>query len=157
MVFCEWAPTLQSFGDAFGLKELAMEPGEGYKDSMASEERPMRYCMPPDPNPKLPQFTPPPNSCDTHFHVFGPPDKFPFAEKRAYTPPAAPVEHYFQMTAVLGIQRGVVVQPSLHGFDNTATLDAIARSNGRFMGTAWWRTLLNSAGPWTCISIQRIC
>ncbi len=115
-------------------KELAKGPGAGYKNPMASEERPMRYCMPPDPNPKRPQFKPPPNSCDTHFHVFGPPDKFPFAQKRAYTPPAAPVEHYFQMTEVLGIERGVVVQPSLHGFDNTATLDAIARSKGRFMG-----------------------
>jgi len=66
-------------GDAFGLKELAKGPGAGYKNPMASEERFLRYCMPPDPNPKLPRFTLPPNSCDTHFHVFGPPDKFPFA------------------------------------------------------------------------------
>ncbi len=103
---------------------------------MASEKLTMRYCMPPDPNPKLPQFKVPPNSCDTHFHVFGPPDKFPFAEKRAYTPPAAPIEHYFQMSAVLGIERGVVVQPNAHAFDNTAILDAIARSNGRLRGVA---------------------
>ena len=40
------------------------------------------------------------------------------------------------MAAVLGIERGIVVQPSAHGFDNTATLDAIARSNGRFRGVA---------------------
>lgn len=103
---------------------------------MANEERPMRYCMPPDPNPRRPQFPIPQNACDTHFHIFGPPDRFPFQEKRAYTPPAAPVEHYFQMTGVLGIQRGVVVQPNVHGFDNRATLDAIARSNGRFRGVA---------------------
>jgi 2-pyrone-4,6-dicarboxylate lactonase len=94
----------------------------------------MRYCMPPDPNPKKPGFTPPPKSCDTHFHIFGPPDKFPFAPTRQYTPPAAPLEHYSQMAAVIGIERGVVVQPSVHGLDNTATLDAIARSGGRFLG-----------------------
>ena len=96
----------------------------------------MRVCMPPDPNPRKPRFTPPPNSCDTHAHVFGPPDKFPFAPTRQYTPPAAPIEHYLNMLAVIGIDRGVVVQPSAHGFDSTATLDAIAKKGGRFRGIA---------------------
>ena len=94
----------------------------------------MRYCMPPNPNPRKPGFTPPPDSCDTHFHIFGPPDNFPFAPTRQYTPPAAPLEHYLNMSAVIGIERGVVVQPSVHGLDNSVTLDAIARSGGRFRG-----------------------
>ncbi len=94
----------------------------------------MRVCMPPDPNPRKPRFAPPPNSCDTHFHVFGPPEIFPFASTRQYTPPAAPIEHYLSMLAVIGIDRGVVVQPSAHGFDNTATLDAIAKTGGRLRG-----------------------
>jgi predicted TIM-barrel fold metal-dependent hydrolase len=68
--------------------------------------------------------------------VFGPPEKFPFAPTRQYTPPAAPIEHYLNMLAVIGIDRGVVVQPSAHGFDNTATLDAIAKKGGRFRGIA---------------------
>ncbi|MGH7826371.1 MAG: amidohydrolase family protein [Candidatus Binatia bacterium] len=96
----------------------------------------MRYCMPPDPNTRKPGFVPPPDSCDTHFHVFGPPEEFPFAPTRQYTPPAAPLEHYFHMSAVLGISRGVVVQPSVHGLDNAVTLDAIKKSNGRFLGVA---------------------
>ena len=96
----------------------------------------MRYCMPPDPNTRKPSFTPPPNSCDTHFHIFGPPEQFPFAPTRQYTPPAAPLEHYLQMTAIIGIARGVVVQPSVHGLDNTVTLEAIKKSNGRFLGVA---------------------
>lgn len=96
----------------------------------------MRYCMPPDPNPRKPELYPPPNSCDTHFHVFGPPDQFPFAPTRQYTPPAAPLDHYLNMAAVLGVERGVVVQPSVHGLDNTVTLDAIARGPGRFRGVA---------------------
>lgn len=94
----------------------------------------MRTCMPPDPNPRKPGFTPPPHSCDTHFHIFGPPDNFPFAPTRQYTPPAAPLEHYLNMSAVIGIERGVVVQPSVHGLDNSVTLDAIERSGGRFRG-----------------------
>ena len=37
---------------------------------------------------------------------------------------------------VLGTERGVVVQPNAHGLDNKVTLDAIARSGGRFRGVA---------------------
>jgi 2-pyrone-4,6-dicarboxylate lactonase len=94
----------------------------------------MPYCMPPDPNTRKPSFTPPANSCDTHFHIFGPPETFPFLSTHEYTPPAAPLEHYLKMTEVIGTQRGVVVQPSVHGLDNAATLDAIANSGGRFRG-----------------------
>ena len=96
----------------------------------------MRYCLPPDPNTRKPRFTPPPNSCDTHFHVFGPPELFPFLSTHEYTPPAAPLEHYLKMAAVIGMERAVVVQPSVHGLDNSATLDAIAKSGGRFRGVA---------------------
>ena len=96
----------------------------------------MPYCMPPDPNTRKPSFTPPANSCDTHFHIFGPPETFPFLSTHEYTPPAAPLEHYVKMAAIIGIERGVVVQPSVHGLDNSATLDAIAKSDGRFRGVA---------------------
>jgi 2-pyrone-4,6-dicarboxylate lactonase len=96
----------------------------------------MPYCYPPDPNTRKPRFTPPPNSCDTHFHVFGPPEQFPFVSTHEYTPPAAPLEHYLKMIAVIGIERAVVVQPSVHGLDNSATLDAIKNSGGRFRGVA---------------------
>src|SRR5215212_9903107 len=53
--------------------------------------------LPPDPNPHKPRFKPPPGTCDTHFHVFGPPHLFPYNEARRYTPPAAPIEHFFGM------------------------------------------------------------
>jgi predicted TIM-barrel fold metal-dependent hydrolase len=96
----------------------------------------MPYCYPPDPNTSKPAFAPPPDACDTHFHVFGPPEQFPFVSTHEYTPPAAPLEHYLKMIAVLGIQRAVVVQPSVHGLDNSATLDAVKSSAGRFRGVA---------------------
>jgi 2-pyrone-4,6-dicarboxylate lactonase len=96
----------------------------------------MRYCMPPDPNTRRASFVPPPHSCDTHFHIFGPPEEFSFAPTRQYSPPAAPLEHYLNMAAVIGIERGVVVQPSVHGLDNSVTLNAIERSGGRFRGVA---------------------
>lgn len=94
----------------------------------------MPYCYPPDPNTRKPAFMPPPDACDTHFHVFGPPEVFPFLSTHEYTPPAAPLEHYMKMLAVIGIERAVVVQPSVHGLDNSATLDAIKNSGGKFRG-----------------------
>jgi len=92
------------------------------------------YCYPPDPNTRKPRYTPPPKACDTHFHVFGPPEQFPFVSTHEYTPPAAPLEHYLKMAAVIGTERAVVVQPSVHGLDNSATLHAIAQAQGRFRG-----------------------
>ncbi len=96
----------------------------------------MRYCMPPDPNTRRASFVAPANACDTHFHIFGPPEEFSFAPTRQYSPPAAPLEHYLNMAAGIGIERGVVVQPSVHGLDNSVTLNAIERSSGRFRGVA---------------------
>src|SRR5207244_8232042 len=61
---------------------------------------------------------------------------FPFLSTHEYTPPAAPLEHYLKMAAVIGMERAVVVQPSVHALDNSATLDAIAKSGGRFRGVA---------------------
>ncbi len=94
----------------------------------------MTYCYPPDPNTRKPKYLPPPKSCDTHFHVFGPPERFPFVSTHEYTPPAAPLEHYLSMITVIGIERAVVVQPSVHGLDNSATLDAVKNSRGSFRG-----------------------
>jgi 2-pyrone-4,6-dicarboxylate lactonase len=96
----------------------------------------MPYCYPPDPNTREPNCALPSNACDTHFHVFGPPERFPFVSMHEYAPPAAPLEHYLKMIAVIGVEHAVVVQPSVHGLDNSATLDAIKNSGGRFRGVA---------------------
>jgi predicted TIM-barrel fold metal-dependent hydrolase len=94
----------------------------------------LRVNFPPDPNPKKPRFALPAGSCDSHFHVYGPPNIFPFTDKRRYTPPAAPVEHYLQVADLLGLQRGVMVQPNVHGFDTAITKDAVEKSSGRLFG-----------------------
>jgi predicted TIM-barrel fold metal-dependent hydrolase len=96
----------------------------------------MKYCQGPDPQTKKPGFTPPPNACDAHCHVFGPAAVFPFAEGRTYTPPDSPFEALQALQKVLGLQRAVIVQATCHGTDNSATLDAIARSGGRYRGVA---------------------
>lgn len=89
------------------------------------------YALPPDPNTRAPDWRLPDGACDTHFHIFGPPDKFPFAETRRYTPPGAPLENYWKVQKVTGLARGIAVQPTAHGFDNSAIMDAVARSGGK--------------------------
>lgn len=78
----------------------------------------------------------PPKACDTHAHVFGPGEKFPYAADRSYTPPDAPLAKYLGMLDTLGFERGVLVQGSAHGQDNTAMLDALEREPVRLRGVA---------------------
>jgi predicted TIM-barrel fold metal-dependent hydrolase len=83
-------------------------------------------CPPPDPNPRPPGFKVPANACDCHAHVIGPAQKYPFVADRSYTPPDALLGDYVHVLKTLGIGRAVLVQPSMHGADNTAMMEAIA-------------------------------
>src|SRR5689334_10453068 len=86
---------------------------------------------PPDPNPHTPCLKMPTGAWDPHFHVIGPPQRFPYVDGLNYFSPAAPAEHYFALAKILGFERVVVVQPRIHGTDPSVTLDAIAKSDGR--------------------------
>lgn len=88
--------------------------------------REQRPCPPPHPDPSRPSLILPQGSCDTHCHVFGPADTFPYSENRAYTPEDAPKARLQALHRLLGISRVVYVQASCHGFDNRAMLDAMA-------------------------------
>jgi 2-pyrone-4,6-dicarboxylate lactonase len=90
----------------------------------------------PDPNTRTPKFRPPPLACDAHCHVFGPGAKFPYDPKAAYHPPDAPFASLQGLHKKLGLERAVIVHASCHGPDMRATLDAIARSGGKYRGTA---------------------
>jgi predicted TIM-barrel fold metal-dependent hydrolase len=95
----------------------------------------LQVPFPPDPNPRKPKFKLPPGTWDTHFHAYGPPQVFPYADDRNFTPAAAPIEHYFKLAAFLGFERGVIAQSSVHGDDDlSVTLDAIKKSDGRLLG-----------------------
>ena len=61
-------------------------------------------------------------ACDCHTHVFGDPTRFPYWEGRAYTPEPAGPEEMLALHKKLGIQRVVIVTPSVYGTDNSATL-----------------------------------
>jgi len=92
--------------------------------------------LPPDPNTRAPRWTVPKGACDTHAHVFGPPNIFPYCDDRRYTPPAAPIEHYRNMQRITGLSRAVFVCPTAHGYDNRVILDAIAKLGDSARGIA---------------------
>ena len=96
----------------------------------------MKPTAAPDPDTRKPAYVLPANACDAHCHVFGPGARFPYAADRAYTPPDAPVEALMRLHDTLGVARAVIVHASCHGADMRVTLDAIARSGGRYRGTA---------------------
>ena len=72
-----------------------------------------------------PDFRAPPDSCDAHFHVFGPGERYPYSADLRYKPPLAPLEDYIQLARHLGIERYVFVQPSAYGRNNACLLDAL--------------------------------
>jgi 2-pyrone-4,6-dicarboxylate lactonase len=86
--------------------------------------------------PSRPKLKLPPGACDAHVHIFGPRNKFPFAEGRRYTPSDAPKEMLFALHARLGIEHCVIVQPACHGTDNGVTADAIAATGQAYRGIA---------------------
>jgi len=79
-----------------------------------------------DPNPRRPGRMPPPQSCDSQFHVLGPTDKYPPRPGAAYEMPSATWEAARKMHRALGIERGIIVQPTTYGADHQATLDGLA-------------------------------
>ncbi len=63
--------------------------------------------------------------CDSHFHVFGPPERYPYAADLRYRPPLAPLHVYREEAKKFNIERYVFVQPSAYGRDNACMLDAM--------------------------------
>lgn len=63
--------------------------------------------------------------CDSHFHVFGPAGRYPYASDLRYQPPQAPLNEYLELAKRLGMERYVFVQPSAYGRDNACMLDAM--------------------------------
>ena len=88
----------------------------------------------PDPAPRRPSYRAPSRSCDTHCHVYGPVDRYPYAATRPYTPPEAPFAALQALHARIGVERGVIVNATPYGRDNQVVIDAIAQSNGRYRG-----------------------
>lgn len=97
---------------------------------MSQSEAPL--CLPPKPLGALPRL--PEGACDSHFHVFE--AGAPLASPRSYTPQILTIADWQVYAEAAGIARGVLVQPSVYGLDNSVMLRAIAGDPQRLRGIA---------------------
>src|SRR5258708_13007985 len=89
-----------------------------------------------DAQPRAPSFGLPGGASDCHAHICGPAAAFPYGAERIYTPPDATIESYRHLLAVLGVERAVLIQPSVYGTDNRAMLAALRAAGPGFRGVA---------------------
>ena len=117
------------------MSALAGSQSRGAENSTV-ETRSIPAIAGPDKNTKTPAFKVPAGTIDTHCHIFGPAAEYPFSPTRPYTPPDAPLSMFRALHEKIGVQRAVIVNATLHGFDNRVVTDAIAQSDGKYRGVA---------------------
>lgn len=93
-------------------------------------------CEAADPHPRSPKFSVAPGAVDCHAHIFGPHGRYPLAAARGYTPPEASIAAYRELHHALGVMRGVLIQPSVYGFDNRCMTDALKELGPSYLGVA---------------------
>ncbi len=93
-------------------------------------------CAAPDFNPRQSKVRMPARACDTHAHIMGPRAKYAYSPARIYTPPDCLLSDYLHMLDTIGVERAVLVQPSVYGTDNTVMLEALKAAGGRLRGVA---------------------
>ncbi len=91
---------------------------------------------PPYPHPKNPKLVLPPGACDTHIHLFGPKEKFPFATDATYESLPALPETSIALQDRVGLSRAVVVSGGAYGRNYAVLADALTRFPDRFRGVA---------------------
>jgi len=81
-------------------------------------------------------FEVPPHACDSHTHIFGDPKEFPFWSGRTYTPEVALPDEMSALHRALHMERVVIVNPSVYGTDNSATLYGMKARGATARGVA---------------------
>jgi len=66
----------------------------------------------------------PPGTTDTHLHILGPADEYPYVGHREYTPADALPSHATALFDRMGVERAVMIQPSVYGEDNRRMVTA---------------------------------
>lgn len=103
---------------------------------MSEWASPQPDCDPPARVPSRAERRLPAGTCDSHLHVFGPHSRYPLDPRRNYTPHECSLDGYRQVMQAIGIERAVLVQPSVYGTDNSAMLDALRAGGAGFRGVA---------------------
>lgn len=103
---------------------------------MSAASQPQADCDPPAPAACRSEQRLPAGTCDSHLHVFGPHARYPLDTRRNYTPHECSLDNYRQVMQAIGVDRAVLVQPSVYGTDNSAMLDALRAGGTAFRGVA---------------------
>ena len=83
-----------------------------------------------DRNVRPPNPLPPPGACDSQFHIYGDPAKYPPIPNAFYEPPDATFWHMKDVLDKIGFQRGVIVYPMPYGIDNRLLFDVLEAIKG---------------------------
>jgi predicted TIM-barrel fold metal-dependent hydrolase len=89
----------------------------------------------PNNHPLAPTFDVPKGACDAHFHIFPPIFEVPLAPDAQYEPVVATNDDYLKMAQAIGMARGVLVQPTVYGTDNSLLMRMLAE-NPQYRGIA---------------------
>ncbi|HEV2009060.1 MAG TPA: amidohydrolase family protein [Burkholderiales bacterium] len=91
---------------------------------------------PPVHDTRAPKIKFPPKACDCHAHIFGPQSRYRLLPKTHFVPHENPLSDYVRMLRTLGCERGVLVQPSVYGTDNTLIAEALQSGEFALRGVA---------------------
>ncbi|MCB4365526.1 amidohydrolase family protein [Hydrogenophaga taeniospiralis] len=80
-------------------------------------------------------FRLPAGACDCHFHVFDA-ARYPYAPQRHYTPPDATLSSYLALCERFGIERSVLIHPTVFGADHQSFEDILRQHGGHMRGIA---------------------
>ncbi len=90
----------------------------------------------PDPNTRTPTFKCPPGTVDTHIHLFGPAEKYPWDPNTYYTARDATPEMNIALQDKLGFANAVIVSGGAYGRNTKHLSDTLTRFPDRFRGVA---------------------
>lgn len=96
----------------------------------------IRDCLPPAPASKPRRIAAPDGAWETHAHVIGGQDAYPWAPDRHFNPPPCTVEEFVAMLDTVGLRYGVLVQVSVHGTENRLLVEALRAHPDRLRGVA---------------------
>ena len=96
----------------------------------------IRDCLPPGPVSPPHKVVVPTGAWETHAHVIGAREEYPFVPDRHFNPPPASGDDFVAMLNKVGLTYGVVVQVSVHGTDNRALVRALRTYPNRLKGIA---------------------
>lgn len=82
---------------------------------------------------RAPKLKAPPGACDSHLHIYGDRDRYPWVEVKNRPFLDKPLDQYLKVRDRLGLERTVVVQATHYNTDNRCLLDTVAAlgKNGR--------------------------